>query len=56
MFVVIVTIRGKRPNVYGAFPSSMSARDWAISHQEETGQACEIRPLEAALVYGDEGL
>lgn len=56
MFVVIATIRGKRPDIYGPFSTPLSAADWAQEHSEETMQACEIRPLTTAIVYGEEGL
>ena len=56
MFAVIVTIRGKRPEIYGPFRSPLAAADWAKEHQYQTQQATEIRPLNEPLLYGDEGL
>ncbi len=56
MFCVIATIRGKRPEVYGPFGNVMAAHDYAHTHTEETGQPCELRPLNTPITYGDEGL
>lgn len=54
--VVIAWERGKRPRFFGPFSDGLSAAEFATDHKAETGVACEVRPLEDAPVYGDEGL
>ena len=56
MFVVLVHTRGKRPQVFGPFGSPLAAADFGREHQDLTGTACEVRPLDAPEVYGEEGL
>ena len=56
VFCVIVTIRGQRPEVHGPFTEVMAAHDYALAHTENTGLACELRPLAEPIVYGDQGL
>ena len=56
MFCVIAWPRGKRPDVYGPFPSVLHAGDFAKEHKQLTGCATETRPIEQPPVYGDEGL
>ena len=54
--VVVAWERGKRPKFYGPFSDGLTAADFATEHRDQTGITCEVRPLEEAPIYGDEGL